>query len=146
MRSALYAAGVLAVIGTFSTRLLAASPRKWTSSTGSQVTAFLLSADLKHETVVLLTTDDRKIALPFDKLDSKDQDFLRQVGRNSEAAEQALDAVDQISALVDAASGLGVGDPTQPLREEIGKLAEPAAQAAGAVEALVTALFGGGGD
>ncbi|MFC0533289.1 hypothetical protein [Phytohabitans kaempferiae] len=57
------------------------------------------------------------------------------------AVDAALDAVDQLQGLVAAAGGLSVGNPVQPLADEIGRLGQLADRAQGAVTAVVTAFF-----
>lgn len=58
------------------------------------------------------------------------------------AADAALDAVQALGGLIDAAAGLDVGNPVGPLTDEIGKLGGVAQSASGAVTAVVNAFLG----
>jgi hypothetical protein len=68
-------------------------------------------------------------------------DITDLAGQVAGAVDAALDAVDQLEALVAAAGGLSVGNPVQPLADEIGKLGQLADRASGAVTAVVSAFF-----
>lgn len=58
------------------------------------------------------------------------------------AVDAALDAVDQIQGMIAAATGaLSVGNPVQPLADEIGKIGAIADKAQAAVTAVVNAFF-----
>lgn len=60
------------------------------------------------------------------------------------AVDAALDAIDTVTSLIDAAAGLAVGNPVQPLQDELTKLAALGEASAGAVSAVVEAFLGDG--
>jgi len=69
-------------------------------------------------------------------------DIADVAGEVAGAVDAALDAVDQIQGMVAAATGaLAVGNPVQPLADEIGKLGQLADKAQSAVTAVVSAFF-----
>lgn len=70
-------------------------------------------------------------------------DIAGLAGEVAGAVDAALDAVDTLQSLVSAAGGLSVGNPVQPLADEIGKLGQLADRAGGAVTAVVSAFFDG---
>jgi hypothetical protein len=69
-------------------------------------------------------------------------DITDMAGQVPGAVDQAMDAIDQVQSLVSALGGLDVGNPVQPLTDQVAKLGALGDQASGAVDAVVDAFFG----
>jgi hypothetical protein len=109
---------LLALVALCSLSSLSAEERTWTSSDGREIKAEMIAYDLEAETVVIKTSRG-EYTLPFAKISSDDQDFVRKVAaREAEERKKAAERAGKtIKEVTDAGHSFHVYYPT-PYRPE----------------------------